>query len=422
MSTLAHKKPLGLLSLTMMAIISVDSLRNVPIAAQYGLSLVSFYLIAALFFFFPLAWISARLAASFPKAGGSYAWISQAFGHRWGTLALSLQWINNIIWYPTIFVFITVSLAHLLLPEWTHNKIFILGASLVLFWLITALHCFGVRVSAWISIGSALIGTVIPMVFIIGFAAYWLLSGHPSASALTWHALLPASLGSSNLAYFSNILFSLMGLDLIAMYAGQVNNPTRDFPKALAFSSVFILVSLIGSSLALCIIIPCSKIALIDGLMETLDVFFLGNKYSFAYALMGGSIIIGGLGIASSWMIGLARGLHAALSQMNAPALFQRINAQGVPANLMLIQALIFSLLLIPFIGLASMSRAYWILSAITAQFALVYYIIFFLAAMALFRKQDRGLGFWQRLAAISACLISLIGMIAAFIPPVLST
>ena len=211
MSTLAHKKPLGLLSLTMMAIISVDSLRNVPIAAQYGLSLVSFYLIAALFFFFPLAWISARLAASFPKAGGSYAWISQAFGHRWGTLALSLQWIYNIIWYPTIFVFITVSLAHLLLPEWTHNKIFILGASLVLFWLITALHCFGVRVSAWISIGSALIGTVIPMVFIIGFAAYWLLSGHPSASALTWHALLPASLGSSNLAYFSNILFSLMG-------------------------------------------------------------------------------------------------------------------------------------------------------------------------------------------------------------------
>ena len=48
------KKPLSVFSLVMINVIAVDSLRNLPISAEYGLSLITFYVIGALCFFIPI--------------------------------------------------------------------------------------------------------------------------------------------------------------------------------------------------------------------------------------------------------------------------------------------------------------------------------------------------------------------------------
>ena len=119
------KSELGLLALIMMAIISVDSLRNLPIAAQFGVSLIAFYAIAGVGFFLPLAWVTNRLAIQFPKTGGSYIWIREAYGHKWGHFAICLQWVYNMIWYPTIFAFITATIAILFGHHLDHSKWFV---------------------------------------------------------------------------------------------------------------------------------------------------------------------------------------------------------------------------------------------------------------------------------------------------------
>ena len=85
------KKPLGVFSLAMMNVIAVDSLRSLPIAAQFGYALIFFYLIAALLFFIPTALVTAELATSWPSTGGAYIWIRTAFGVRWGWFAIWLQ-------------------------------------------------------------------------------------------------------------------------------------------------------------------------------------------------------------------------------------------------------------------------------------------------------------------------------------------
>lgn len=54
------KKPLGVFSLAMMNVIAVDSLRSLPIAAQFGYALIFFYLVAALLFFIPTALVTAE--------------------------------------------------------------------------------------------------------------------------------------------------------------------------------------------------------------------------------------------------------------------------------------------------------------------------------------------------------------------------
>src|SRR5258708_37865689 len=92
-------KILSLFSLVMINVIAVDSLRTLPISAAYGYSLIFYYVLAALAFFIPSTLVSAELATGWPTIGGVYIWVREAFGNRWGFLAIWLQWIYNVVWY-----------------------------------------------------------------------------------------------------------------------------------------------------------------------------------------------------------------------------------------------------------------------------------------------------------------------------------
>ena len=411
---------LGIFQLVMIAIVSVDSLRNIPIGAQYGLSLVTFYLFAGLAFFLPLAWVTSKLAVKFPNVGGSYLWIESAFGKSMGYLSIWLQWTYNIIWYPTIFAFISGTVASLVFPGLETNRWFILMTCAGLFWGLTYLHSFGMRASSWVSTFTAIIGTLLPMLFLIGFGCYWVLSDFPTAIPLTMHSLLPDAATLKNSAYFSNILFSLLGLEVIAMHAGNVKDPSKTYPKGLLISAVLILTTLILSSLSLCLVIPPAKLMLITGVMDVFKLFFTKYHLSYGVMIMGWCIVIGGLGIASSWMIGLARGLHVALLSTNAPAFLQQLNKHGVPLNVLCFQGVVYTLLLSAFLLLPNVNSSYWILSAMAAQFALLYYIILFSAAFTLLQsiKQSKWQTFFSMLLPISAGVVSVIGIAVGFLPP----
>ena len=412
------KSDLGLLALVMMAIISVDSLRNLPIAAQFGASLVTFYAVAGLGFFLPLAWVTTKLATHYPKTGGSYIWIREAFGHNWGHFAICLQWLYNMIWYPTIFAFITATVAVLLGHHLDQSKWFVFVLSLALFWFVSWIHSFGLRFSKWVNIGSAVIGTLLPMGIIICLAGYWILEGKPIATPMNhWQNWIPTFHDMKNIGFFSNVLFSLLGLEVIAVYAGSVVKPKTTYPKALAIAAALILLTLLGSSLALCVIMPVEKIAVITGLVDVLQIFFAAFHLQNMTFLIGFCIIIGGLGIASSWMLGLAKSLHISLSSMSmTPQWMQKLNRNQVPTVILWLQGGVYTVLLCAFLFFPSLNRSYWILSAATAQFALLYYIILFCAAMKLLRAQSKTV--LNIAFPVLAMVMCGIGLVAGFIPP----
>lgn len=378
--------------LFMLAIVSVDSIRNLPITAQYGTSLVTFYLIAALAFFVPLIMVINRLAIRYPHTGGSYLWIEDAFGKQWGLVSIWLQWIYNVIWYPTIFAFISTTLATMISSNLEHSRLFILGSSLFFFWALTLINCRGIRTIGWMSTFYAITGTFLPMSLIIVLAIYWLLSGHSSATELSWSALIPKHDNLINLTFFINILFSLLGIDSIAIHAGNVKNPASTYPKVLGFSGLIIVSSLILSSLAICIVIEPEQIGLINGLMSAYQLFF--NEYNLGWAVqfIGIAIILGGIGIASSWIIGLARGLHiaACASDAHVPQTFKTLNKHAMPVGILYLQGFVFTIISSLFILFPDINNAYWLLSSMTAQFALLYYVILFLAAIKLLNQPEK--------------------------------
>src|ERR1700731_126786 len=128
-----NKRILSVFSLAMINIIAVDNLRSLPIAAEYGFSLVFYYLLAGLLFFIPTALVAAELATGWPHSGGVYVWVREAFGKRIAFLTIWLQWIYNVIWYPTMMAFLAGMLAYLFDPELANNKYYMLTVILVLY-------------------------------------------------------------------------------------------------------------------------------------------------------------------------------------------------------------------------------------------------------------------------------------------------
>ena len=115
-STKSTAFKLSVMTLAIMNVAAVVSLRGLPAEATYGLSSAFYYLFAAIVFLIPTALVAAELAAMFAnKQGGVFRWVGEAMGTRTGFLAIFLQWVESTIWFPTVLTFGAVALVLIIL-------------------------------------------------------------------------------------------------------------------------------------------------------------------------------------------------------------------------------------------------------------------------------------------------------------------
>jgi amino acid transporter len=421
----APKRVLSVFSLVMINVIAVDSLRTLPLSASLGISLVSYYLVAAFAFFIPVALVAAELATAFPKTGGLYVWVKEAFGLRAGFITIWLQWIYNIVWYPTILAFIAATIAYLFAPSLANHKLFLLITILILFWIFTLLNCFGMKISSIVSTLGALIGTLLPMLGIIILGLVWWLQGQPIQ--IPPHASwLPDFSSLGNLPLFSAVLFGLLGMEMSAVHAEEVKNPQRDYPRALLYSTILIFSTLVLSSLAIVIVVPVAQLSVVSALIDAFAIFFNAYHIPWMILITAFCIILGGLSGVSAWIIGPTKGLLVSAQDGSLPAGFAKTNRYGAPVRILIVQGLLFSLLSTLFILVDSINTAYWMLSDLCAQMALLVYVFMFAAAIKLryshphqkrsYRIPGGLIGMWlvAGIGLVCCCVTILIG----FIPP----
>lgn len=419
------KKILSVFSLVMINVIAVDSLRTLPISAKLGYPLFFYYIVAALVFFIPVAMVAAELATAFPNTGGLYIWVREAFGRKAGFITIWLQWIYNVVWYPTIMTFISVTLSYLIAPHLNGNKFFMLSSAISLFWLFTFLNCFGMKLSSLVSVIGATIGTILPMLAIIILGAVWLFKGYPlsSESTISW---IPDFSSIGNMTLFSAILFGLIGMEMSAVHAEEVRNPQRDYPRALFFSTLIIISTLTLGSLAIVIVVPVEKLNVVSGLIDAYKIFFNAYHIPWMTSIIAILIIVGSLCGVSAWIIGPTKGILVSARDGAIPHWFARVNKYGAPTAILFAQAIIFTILSSIFILLDSINEAYWLLSDLSAQMALLVYILMFSSAIRLrYTQPERsrnfkipGGNFMMWLVAGSGIMTCLIAMVIGFVPP----
>jgi len=425
-STHQSQKTLTIFRLVMMAVIAIDSLKNLPANAQYGSSLLFFYLIATVAFFIPSALVAAELATGWPETGGIYVWVREAFGKRIAFLAVWTQWLYMLIWYPTILSFIAVTIAYFISPALAQDKYYILFTILSVFWIATLFSCLSLKVSSSVSTMSALVGVIIPMLCIALLGIYWIYSGHVSHLHFTLQSTVTQVFNEDHFRLFVNLLFSLMGIEMVAVHAGDVRNPARDYPKAMLASAVIILATVIPSSLAIAAVISPKEISLTAGVIEAFTIFLNAFHLNWLKTFVIFSVAIGSFGIFMVWLLSSTRCLLIAANDDCLPRFFQKANRQEMPVALLFIQGIVFTVLSSAFILMPSVNSAFWLLTASSSQLALIYYLFLFASGLKLrykkpevhrpFRVGKSPALLWGIcLVAMITCLVSIC---FGFLPP----
>ncbi len=421
----SSKKVLSVFSLVMINVIAVDSLRTLPMSAILGLPLIFYYLFAANTFFIPVALVAAELATTYPKTGGLYVWVREAFGLKAGFMTIWLQWIYNVVWYPTILAFIVSNSSYLFAPSLANNAYYLLVTSIILFWRFTVLNAFGMKLSGFISTVSAILGTIFPMSFIIILGIVWLIQGKPLA--LDVHASwIPTFTTFSQFSLLPGILFGLLGMEMSAVHAEEVKNPQRDYPKALLYSTIIIFSTLMFASLAITLVVSPAHLSVVSGLIDAYALFFNAFHFPWFTQIIALLIIIGALGGVSAWIIGPTKGLLAAAQDGSLPASLSKVNRHGAPVRILVLQGCIFTLLCLVFKLFDNVNASYWLLSDLSAQMALAVYVIMFAAAIKLRYKHPDihrpyripGPNFVMNIVAGVGLLCCLGAIIIGFVPP----
>lgn len=410
----------------MMNIAIILSIKNWAFSAEYGLASVTFLLFSILCFFIPMSLITAELATTFPELGGPYIWVREAFGKRAGFFAMWFLWLQNVVWYPSILVFILGSIGHVFFPEALKCPYFTVSMILLLFWIVTAVALFGLELTAKLSSFFAIIGTIIPGVAIITLGAFWLFSEKATAISLEWSSLIPKDYSFASFAFLSGIILNFFGMEVSAIHAKDVNKPSRDYPLAIFVSAILIALLSIFGVLSIALIIPKQEINLVSGFIEAISILLNSFNLSYLIAPFTVMIALGAFGGMSSWTIGPSRGLLAVAKDANLPSFFTKLNRYGMPYFLLIAQACIVSILAFVFFLMPSMNSAFWILVTLTAELYFLFYI-FVIGAFFKLRYKKKKLerpykvpfgkpGMWI-FTLLPLCMI-FIGMSTGFILP----
>lgn len=411
--------------IALMNVCAITNIKNFPLLAEYGLSILFFLLLSSLFFFIPVALVSAELASGWPERG-IYSWVKAALGPRFGFLAIWLEWIENVIWYPTILSFIASTFAYMIDPSLVHNKIYLLSAIVITFWTVTGINFLGMNVSGWISSLTALFGTILPILLIIVMGGFWIFGGHPVQIHFSWQGLIP-DLGSVNqLVLLSGVLLGLAGMEMSAVHAKEVENPQKDYPKGIFLSAFLILLFSSLGSLAIAAIVPKEEIGLASGGMEAFRFLFNAFQIPQALPFVAGITTFGALGMMSTWIVGPSRGLYAAAEQGDLPPFFHKVNRHNMPTRILIAQALIVTTLSMIFLFMPSVNSSYWALLALASLLYMLMYILMFISALILRYKEPKtprpykipygNQGIW--IAALFGIFGSTFGVVISFFPP----
>jgi glutamate:GABA antiporter len=419
------KKVLGKFTLTMIAIAAIISLRNLPLTANYGLGSIFFYAIAGIAFLIPTALVAAELATTWPKTGGLYVWVSEAFGQKYGFLATWLEWVMNTVWNPTALAFIAATIAYIINPALVSNRFFMVAVMLVVFWGATFLNFLGMKASGIISSVGVVLGTIIPGIIIITLGVIWVAMGKHSQMSFSPSHIIP-DLHLNNIVFFTGVILSLAGMEVAAFHASEAKNPQKNYPKAIFFATIVILLVFIFGTLSIAVVVPAAKISLVAGLMQALDAFLTPFHAGWAIKVIGVLIVIGALAMMSTWIVGPSQGLLATAQDGDLPPKLRRLNKNNMPTTILIVQAIIGSIFSLVFLFMPGASSAYWILTDLTAQLTVMIYLLMFSAAIYLrFSQPDKprpykipGGKAGMLIVAGGGILASLFTFFIGFVPP----
>lgn len=412
-------------AMAVMIITSILSLRGLPSEAKYGVQSIFFYIFAAIVFLLPYSLVCAELASTYTKSGGLYRWVSEAFGPRLGWTAMFLEWQTIVIWFPTVLMFGAASLAFIFWPEsfdksLASNKYYDLILALIIYWAATFNAFRGQKSANKLTNYGGMVGTIIPGIILIVATVIYVCLGKPIALERT--SFFPDFSNVGTIVLAASIFLFYAGMEIQAVHINDMQNPARNFPKAIFISIIVITVVYSLGTLAIGILVPTKDIDLLQALLVSYNALWSSFNLSWVGNIMALFIMFGVAGQISALVTGPSTGLMAVAQSGYLPRSIQRVNKNSVNTPILYIQGGFVTILCLLQIILPTVESAYQIMSQMATIIYLVMVILIYGAFIRLRHTQpNKKRGFRVPGGKAGEFLVCLIGIAGAVLALVLS-
>ncbi|EHM42177.1 APC family permease [Anaeroglobus geminatus] len=329
--------------------------------------------------------ICAELASTYPRDGGLFEWVKEAYGEKFGFLVSWLNWTSKIFWYTSFLTFLTINVSFAInMPELSENKTFVLIMSLAVFWILSFISTKGMTFGKIFTNLGAL-GSTVPAVLLIlmafGAAIFF---DRPSASVYTVETMTPV-LNWDSLGAISSVMFAFAGSELTANFVTEMENPKRDFPRAIFIAAAVVAGIYMLGSVAITMIMPTDQITASQGILVSLAAisawFGIGSWFIQLVALgitfsMVGAIIL--------YIASPVKMLFGSVKNGIFPESMTRTNSRNIPERAVYLQAILVTVIILAFQFIPSVDAIYNVLVTMTALTALFPYVLLFMSYIKL--------------------------------------
>lgn len=374
-------KVLGLPDLVLFTVSAILLLDTLAASASIGVSSLFWWLFLGAVFMVPIGFITAELGTAYPEEGGIYVWIRRGLGRHWAARSVWAYWVNTAIWLPSIYILFAGVFSRLFRVELSLDQQ--IGVGIALAWLTALLDILGLRIGKWVPNLGALFKMAIFAVLIIAGWRYG--QAHGFANPITADAFKPE--WKEGLKYVPAIVYGMVGFELVCAASGEIKHPARDVPASVILSGALVLSFYVLATAGILAAIPASDINIVEGLIDTLALFFDETP--------GGDVMVMILGVGAlytffsngaTWAMGCNRATAEAAVEGELPSVFGiRHPKHGGPIGAAILMGLVCTSVLLLYGRIASSNAdLFWSLFSFSAAIFMMPYIAVSIAFLRL--------------------------------------
>ena len=423
------RKTMGFWDVLLFNIATVLGPRWIAAAGHNGTSSISLWVIAALFFFVPGAFVINELSSRYPEEGGLYVWAKEAFGDFHGFVAGWTYWIYTVFYFPGLLL-ASASMSAYVIGErggmLSQDRTFLILVSLALLVIAVVLNIIGLNIGKWLQNAGG-VATYIPLLMLVGVAGLVYFK-HGSMTEFTWENMKP-TWNWDTVNFWSQIAFAFTGLELVSCMSEEVRDPRRTLPRAVFGAGALIAFIYVLGTFAILTLVPAANLDPKSGVFHAITLGSVALKVGFIGVLAAILVSVGNAGGVGSTVAGIARVPFVVGIDRYLPAAFGKIHPKWkTPYISILVQAGVSgAILLLSQINETTRGAYQFLIDA-----AIILYFIPFLYMFAgvikLSRRKDRaenqhavlipgGIpGVW--FAGGLGILVVLVGIFVSLVPP----
>jgi amino acid transporter len=379
------KRSLGLRDVILFFVTAGTNFQWIATAATAGQSSLLVWLLGGLVMFLPLSICVVFLSSRHPAQGGLYVWSKLAFGPGVGFMTGWTYWTSNLPYFPGILYFAAGNALFISARASAHAGassgyfiVFALGGLV----LATYLNLRGMAIAKWLSNVGAISRWLAGLILAFLGAATWLKFG--PATPFSRAGLVP-SLHLTDLIFWATIAFAWTGPEAASFMGGEISDPQRTVPRALAAAAPMIAAIYLTGTLSVLVILPPAQTSALYGVAEAIRRAAEQLQLPWLTPLAAAFLTLACIGSVGAWLGAVARIPFAAGIDSFLPKSFARLHPRyGSPTIAIVTQSAIAAAFV--FLGQAgtTVKGAYNVLISMMVVAVMLPFISLFASAIPL--------------------------------------